>query len=136
MALMIAEEHRGYKNVKIYLFRTSWDEAEEAEVHWSELVQDYDQRSKSGQADSRVAVMELFIPEEIEQLKIWFRTRRQTEVKAYNVKLPLSKKRPSFRGGQPGHLSDFIIFSEERDYDLPCEVWGYYNLKTSEGGEE
>lgn len=95
-ALIIAEEHRGYKNVKICLFRASWDKAEETEVNWPELVQDYDQRSKSGQADARVAVMELFIPEEIEQLRIWFRTRRQAEVKAYNVKLPLSKKWLSF----------------------------------------
>lgn len=31
-----------------------------------------------------------------------------------------------------GGLCDFYMFSEERGYDLPFEVWGYFDVRNSE----
>ena len=132
LGLIIEEKFQDYKNVKIWLFRISWNEAEEAEANWSELVQDYDQQAKIRQLDLRRAVMELLTSEEMKQLKKWFLTYSQFEVKPYTVKFPLSKSWKSFgRKATNDGISNFIIYPENYrdDYDLPFEVWGYYNLK-------
>lgn len=132
LGLIIEEKFQDYKNVKIWLFRVSWNKVEEAEVNWPELVQNYDQQAKIRQDDLRIAVMELLTWEEMKQLKKWFLDYSQFEVKAYKVTFPLSKSWKNFgtRSTSDG-LSDFIIYKENyRDhYDLPFEVLGYYDLK-------
>lgn len=135
LGYIIEEEFLGHKNVKILLFRVSWNKAEEAGVNWSELVQDYDQQAKNRQLDLRIAVMELLTGEEIKQLKKWFRTHTQSEVKECTVKFPLPKNQKSLgRKTLIDGLSSFIIYPENYrdDYDLPFEVWGYYDLEGCE----
>lgn len=119
------DEHDGYKNVPVILFRECWDKEEEKNYNWPELVENYDEASEGDRKLARNCILEGFTMEEVKILKKWFRDHRNVELEVSSHKFPIKAGLLpiGFIGGGEG--GDDIMFSRSDHYDLPVKVWGH-----------
>lgn len=93
------------------------------------LINDYDP-SAGHVTHAQNAVKELFTLEEADAFSAYL-TRSKIDatpiIKAAD--LPFEMKRAGFLEFAAGEAAGFYRASEEEDYDLPFQVWGYYDAK-------
>lgn len=136
-AHFFAKELNGYKNVKVFLFRSHWRKEEEQKYNWKELVEGYNEADRLGRSLSRRCILENFTIEEIRLLQKWFRKHKNANLKIYPEEFPIAPGLlPIAAVGASGVRQGYIMFSENEDWDLPVEVSGYYNTEGCEKVED
>ena len=136
-AHFFAKELKGYKNVKVFLFRSHWCKEKEPRYNWSELVDGYDEVDRTMRDLSRKCILENFTIEEIQLLKKWFQDHENADLEIYLEDFPIAPGLlPIGAIGASGVQEGYIMFSETKNWDLPVEVSGYYNAKDCDKVED
>lgn len=131
-AYIVADELKGCKDVMIDLFRAGSLEQEEKNYNWLELIKRYDEANF---CIRDYILRQCLTIEEVEDLRKWFKTHCDLEVKSYIEKFPIPNNLCSFGalavdiGGEP---QGWIYFWHWKGYDLPFKISGYYDLRRHE----
>ncbi len=119
------------KGIKCQNVHVSWFVRGKADppAPYEILINDYDP-SVGHAIHAQNAVKELFTIEEADAFSAYLiRSKIDATPIIKAAELPFDMKRAGFLEFAVGEATGFYRASEEDDYDLPFEVWGYYDAK-------
>ena len=124
----------GYKNVWIAWFmhkrpRQLFGPEGSLGVPYAAVIRGYDEADESGRLYCEGAVEERFTIDEARSLVDWLREHRDDDAKLTTVDLPFRKNCMGVGAQAVGGETDFYMISKNPDYDLPFEVFGFYDVK-------
>jgi len=120
-----------YKNVMMILFKPDLTAAEKKEL--PSIIKNYKKMNKNNKLYAQSIAEELFTDKEVSQMKVYFKSFKNTKLQQHRVELPLNADNRMGVGAIPvGGLQGFYMFSEQKNYSLKFKVWGYYDLRQYE----
>jgi hypothetical protein len=125
---MVVKSFKGRRNVEVHLFRGRWNEADEAALPWTELLDG--PVPLPGEAARRV-VMEAFADAErdriVDYLKAQYCTRLAA-IRSTPLTFPVPAGLCGLSEAQPGKNVGFIEFEKIPSYRLDIPLRGFYDL--------
>jgi hypothetical protein len=134
-----AEAMHGYKNVQISWFvekrpRRLFGLDGTLKVHYQWVIEDYDP-ADTYQYYSAMAVEEYFTEDEAKAFTDWLGIHFDFATTVEPAKLPIGNNEAGIGSIAVGGGDDFFVVKRHPAYDLPFEVWGYYDVRDCEFDE-
>jgi hypothetical protein len=117
--------HRRYDDVKVHWFGNRKFPV----IAYRKVVKDFDTLSEKDRFFAKESVKELLTTREAEQLKQYLHAVHKWTVDVSPYPLPVERGYLGFRAHEVGGTIGFIKLNEEKNFNLPVQVWGYYDVE-------
>lgn len=121
-------QFHGCKDVQLnWLFCSRRDKPA---ASYAEVITDYDPSDEMS-VDTQLCIDELFTADEAQMLLRYLNEHHRdgSTHRQRPAKLPIPMNTIGLSAIPAGGCQDFYMLHKEDDYDLPFEVWGYYDLR-------
>lgn len=126
---------KGRRDVEVHLFRTEYNENEEQDYTWQNLLGQPVDASHTDDKGSRQVLLEAFTKEERDQIIDYLKERysdRLGEINAHPMDFPIPLGLAPLSSFPEGQTIGFIRFNRIPNYSLPFSFHGLYDLAQHE----
>jgi hypothetical protein len=116
--------HHRYNGMKIHWFANRKFPV----IAYRKVVKDFDTLPEKDRFFTKEFIKELLTRKEAEQLKQYLLTVHKWTVDISPCTLPVESRCLGFRAHEVGGTIGFIKLNEEKNFNLPVQVWGYYDV--------
>jgi hypothetical protein len=120
----LIHNRHGYNGVTIHWFANR----KYPVIAYRKVVKDFDTLSEKDRFNIKEFIKELLTKKEAEQLRKYLGNAHNWNVEISPYPLPIEDRQLSFRAHEVGGTIGFIRLNEEKNFNLPVQVWGYFNV--------